>query len=96
MPSVTSVVKNSSASAGRARSALVLVGALVLVYAVAALGGLATSHGVRDWYPALVKPRWTPPSWLFGSAWTLLYAFMAIVAWRVWRLPSAVADRSAA
>ena len=93
MTSVASVVKTSS-DTSRARSTLVLVGALVLVYAVAALGGLATSHGVRDWYPALAKPRWTPPSLLFGPAWTLLYAFMALVAWRVWRLPAAVADRT--
>lgn len=93
MTSVASVVKTSS-DTSRARSTLVLVGALVIVYAVAALGGLATSHGVRDWYPALVKPRWTPPSWLFGPAWTLLYTFMAVVAWRIWRQPSAVAGRA--
>lgn len=75
----------------RARSALVLIGLLVLVFSVAALGGLATSHGVRDWYPALAKPRWTPPSWLFGPVWTLLYAFIALVGWRLWRLPASVA-----
>ena len=94
MPSVTSVVKNSPASPGRARSALVLVGALALVFAVAALGGLATSHGVRDWYPALDKPAWTPPSRLFGPVWTLLYTLMAVVAWRVWRLPAGAAGRA--
>lgn len=78
----------SSAKPARLPSALVLIGLLVVVYAVAALGGLATSHGVRDWYPSLVKPRWTPPSWLFGPAWAVLYAFMALVAWRLWRLPA--------
>ena len=78
----------------RLRSALVLVGLLALVYAVAALGGLATSHGIRDWYPALAKPRWTPPPWLFGPVWTLLYTFMALVAWRVWRLPAATPRRA--
>lgn len=82
MPAADSPASTSS----RARSALVLIGLLVLVYAVAALGGLATSHGVRDWYPALNKPSWNPPSWLFGPVWTLLYTFMAVVAWRVWRL----------
>lgn len=71
-----------------------LAGLLVLVYAVAALGGIATAHGVRDWYPALAKPRWTPPSWLFGPVWSVLYAFIALVAWRVWRLPSATAGRA--
>jgi benzodiazapine receptor len=70
------------------RSALVLAGFLVIVFAVAALGGLATSSGVRDWYPALEKPSWTPPSWLFGPVWTLLYIAMGVVAWRIWRQPA--------
>ena len=83
-----------SAGAARARSVLVLLGLLAVVFAVAGLGGLATSHGVRDWYPALNKPAWTPPSWLFGPVWMLLYAFMALVAWRVWRLPAGHAERA--
>lgn len=93
---MTSEEQNHTArtSPTRARSTLALIGLLALVYAVAALGAIATSHGVRDWYPELAKPRWTPPAWLFGPVWTLLYTFMAIVAWRIWRLPAAAADRT--
>jgi translocator protein len=36
------------------------------------------------WYDQLAKPSWTPPSWVFGPVWTLLYIMMAIAAWRVW------------
>jgi benzodiazapine receptor len=78
----------------RARSIGVLVAFLVLVYAVAALGGLATAQGVREWYPTLAKPGWTPPSWLFGPAWTVLYTAMALVAWRIWRLAPTEPERS--
>ena len=39
----------------------------------------------RDWYAMLHKPSWTPPAWLFGPAWTLLYISMAVAAWLVWR-----------
>ena len=39
----------------------------------------------RSWYDALHKPSWTPPAWLFGPAWTLLYVSMAVAAWLVWR-----------
>lgn len=46
-------------------------------------GGLATSAGVRDWYPALAKPAWTPPSWLFGPVWTALYVAMGVAAARL-------------
>lgn len=30
------------------------------------------------WYSQLIKPTWAPPSWLFGPAWTILYAIIAI------------------
>ncbi len=36
------------------------------------------------WYAALNRPAWTPPSWVFGPVWTLLYLLMGIAAWRVW------------
>ena len=36
------------------------------------------------WYDALTSPAWTPPSWVFGPVWTLLYLLMGIAAWRVW------------
>lgn len=36
------------------------------------------------WYETLERPAWTPPSWVFGPVWTVLYLLMAIAAWRVW------------
>lgn len=46
----------------------------------------ATAIFVRPggWYESLAKPGWTPPSWVFGPVWTLLYLLMGIAAWRVW------------
>ena len=35
-------------------------------------------NNAYNWYSALVKPTWAPPSWLFGSVWTLLYAIIAV------------------
>jgi len=26
-----------------------------------------------DWYSQLKKPKWAPPSWIFGPAWAFLY-----------------------
>ena len=69
------------------RSVLVLSGFLIAAFAAAALGAVATANGVKDWYPEIAKPAWTPPSWLFGPVWTVLYIAMAVVAWRVWSLP---------
>lgn len=50
--------------------------------AVALVGGLATDVG--SWYRALNKPSWNPPDWLFGPAWTLIYALTAWAAARAW------------
>jgi benzodiazapine receptor len=81
------VVVNASqqVAMGRAGSAAVLALSLVLVFAVAALGGAASTSGLREWYDDLDKAPWNPPGWVFGPAWTVLYALMAIAAWLVAR-----------
>lgn len=43
-----------------------------------------TTPSLRPWYAGLRKPRWAPPNWLFGPAWTFLYLSMAVAAWMVW------------
>ena len=67
------------------KSWLALAAFIVPCFAVAGLGGLATGHSVETWYKDLAKPSWTPPGWVFGPVWTLLYMAMAIAAWRVWQ-----------
>jgi tryptophan-rich sensory protein len=62
-----------------------LGGFVVASFAAAALGGATTAGSVRDWYPTIAKPAWTPPSWVFGPVWTELYAMMALAGWLIWR-----------
>ena len=64
------------------RSSLALAGFLLLV-AVAGAFGAVFQPGA--WYAELRKPPLTPPNWLFGPVWTLLYVGIAVAAWLVWR-----------
>jgi len=32
----------------------------------------------NNWYESLIKPSWSPPAWLFGPVWLILYILIAI------------------
>ncbi|MFA5130999.1 MAG: TspO/MBR family protein [Patescibacteria group bacterium] len=52
---------------------------LVLPLLIGYLGSLVTTPAISTWYVTLVKPAFiTPPNWLFGPVWTLLYIMMGI------------------
>ncbi|RKR13581.1 TspO/MBR related protein [Arthrobacter oryzae] len=75
--------RSRRAGGGSQVMALVLfLGASALV---AALGGLATANHVNGWYATADKAPWSPPNWVFGPVWTVLYIAMAVAAWLVWR-----------
>ena len=70
----------------RSRNALSLLAFVAVTFAVAGIGGGATTPAIRSgWYGSLRKPAWTPPDAVFGPVWALLYTLMAVAAWRVWR-----------
>ena len=69
----------------RTRDVLGLAAFVVLCFGVSALGGMATAPALAEWYPALDKPEWTPPGWVFGPVWTLLYPMVAVAGWLAWR-----------
>ncbi|MCX8035696.1 MAG: tryptophan-rich sensory protein [Candidatus Sumerlaeia bacterium] len=64
---------------------IALAGFVAVCFVPAVLGAFFTSTSVATWYPALRKPAWTPPGWVFGPVWTALYLSMAVAAWIVWR-----------
>jgi tryptophan-rich sensory protein len=37
------------------------------------------------WYQTIAKPTWTPPSWLFGPVWSMLYVMIAVAGWVAWQ-----------
>ena len=57
---------------------------VAICFGAAAVGGWFTASSVKTWYPGLLKPAGTPPSWVFGPVWSFLYLLMATAAWLVW------------
>ncbi len=62
-----------------------LIGFVAASFAAAAIGSAATYPNVDTWYAALAKPSFTPPDWVFGPVWTVLFLMMALAGWLVWR-----------
>jgi benzodiazapine receptor len=58
---------------------------VAICLAVELVSGVFTRASVRDWYVTLNKPSWTPPGWVFGPVWTVLYLLMGVAAWLIWR-----------
>jgi translocator protein len=57
--------------------------AALAALAVAGLGALSTDLG--SWYQGLRQPAWKPPDWLFGPAWTVIFALTAVAGVVGWR-----------
>ena len=58
---------------------------MLVCFAAAGLGSLATTPQIPGWYAGLEKPFFSPPNWLFGPVWTVLFLAMAVAGWMVWR-----------
>lgn len=69
--------------------ALPSAGLLVLCVALAflpAIGAIGIAPG--DWYAGLARPPGTPPDWVFGPVWSLLYLSIGIAGALVLAMPA--------
>jgi len=60
-----------------------LILAVICVEFAGIIGAAFTVPAIPAWYALLPKPALTPPSWVFGPAWTLLFALMGIAVYMV-------------
>lgn len=67
------------------KNVIVLVVFVLGCLTVGAVSGLATTGGLKEWYPALIKPSFNPPNWIFGPVWSLLYGMMGVSLFLVWK-----------
>ncbi len=56
------------------------------------LGSVFVSSEAANWYAMLAKPSFTPPDWIFGPVWTVLYLCMALALWLVWEKDADATD----
>jgi len=62
-----------------------LIVALAVCFGASGVGALfMAGDSVNTWYAQLQKPNITPPDWVFGPAWTILYLLMAVSVFLVW------------
>lgn len=48
------------------------------------LSGFFTMGTVAEFYLKLAKPSFSPPGWIFGPVWTILYILIGIAAFLIW------------
>lgn len=61
-----------------------LIFAIGICLGVGFLGSFFTINAVSTWYQTLNKPFFSPPNWIFGPVWTILYILMGISLYLVW------------
>ncbi|MBU3942939.1 tryptophan-rich sensory protein [Patescibacteria group bacterium] len=49
------------------------------------VGSIFTVSAIPIWYTGLQRPFFSPPNWIFGPAWILLYILMGISAYLIWQ-----------
>lgn len=62
-----------------------LVLCIVACQGAGLLGSIFTNMSVNSWYPALVKPWFTPPDGVIPAVWTLLFTLMGVSLFLAWR-----------
>ncbi len=67
------------------RQTIGLAVSMAVCFGAAGIGSMLTTPSIGGWYATLAKPAWSPPNWVFGPVWSLLYLAMAVAAWLVWR-----------
>lgn len=67
------------------KKAIQLIVAILIVQSAGIIGSFATFSAIPTWYAGLAKPAFSPPSWVFGPVWTILYTLIGISLFLVWQ-----------
>lgn len=67
------------------KNLLKLIVSVVGCELVGILGTPFTISAIPAWYVTLNKPFFSPPNWIFGPVWTLLYFLMGVAFYQIWK-----------
>ena len=62
-----------------------LIISLALPQLAGIIGSFFTISAIPVWYATLEKPSFSPPNWIFGPVWILLYILMGISIYLIWQ-----------
>lgn len=69
-----------------ASDAVRLIVSILIAQSAGVVGSFFTAPAIPTWYETLVKPSFTPPNWVIGPVWVVLYTLIGIALFLVWRM----------
>jgi translocator protein len=69
-----------------------LIVALVITQAAGGIGAIFTTPKIQSWYASLNKPFYSPPNWVFGPVWTILFILMGVGLYVAWNKKKSLTD----
>ena len=67
-----------------AKKLIKLIAFVLLCEVIGSLGSIFTIPNIPLWYANLAKPFFSPPNWVFGPVWALLFLLMGIALYIIW------------
>lgn len=67
------------------KNKIALISFILLCEFVGIAGSFFTADAIPAWYTQLNQPSFLPPNWIFGPVWTVLYAMIGVVLFRIWK-----------
>ncbi|MGA3012513.1 MAG: TspO/MBR family protein [Bacteroidales bacterium] len=61
---------------------------IALPLVIGAVAGIFTTREIPEWYATLNRPGISPPNWIFGPVWTILYILMGFSFYLIWIQPA--------